>query len=166
MRVGAHKVGSMAPSFQHPLNPEKSGIQAAPCVGVCTAVWPPSVPAPPAQVLRPSHLTAFPRGAGSSPPSLLAKLQPKAAQPPFRWEETQAPTSLRRVLLEPVWVGGGGHKDHVTTISHPHSLAILYFFQSPPLSSRLCLDSLTTHGGGLRVAGPTRQLRISRGGTS
>lgn len=104
-------------------------------------------------VSQPSH------GGRLQSPSLPAKLQPRAAQPPFRWEETQAPTSLRRVLLEPV--GGGGQRDHVSTLPHPHSLAILYFYQSSPISSGLCLVCLTTYGGGLRMAGPTHQLRIS-----
>lgn len=49
-RVGAHKVGSFRPSFQHPLDPKKTHAFAShQMLGVCAAVWLPSVLALPLQ---------------------------------------------------------------------------------------------------------------------
>lgn len=96
--------------FNIHLAKEKSGIQIEPHVGGLHSG---------VAALCPSPTST---GALSVP---THSLPTGAAQPPFRWEGTQAPTSLRRVVLEPV--GGGGHRDHVSTLPPPPQLGSSLF---------------------------------------
>lgn len=148
--MGAHKVGSFWPSYQHPLNPKKThAFVSHQLLGVCAAIWLPSVLAlplqgpqesPPSQPSMEEQIT----GPQSPPIEALAQCRRIAKFLQLSHHsggnKTQAPTVSKARAPGACW---GWRRESWKTPRPPTPPPQFEdSYQLSSMSSHLCLESL------------------------